>query len=153
MSEDPRPPVWVGHVGIKAADIEKSNDYWVTIGMRPIVTGDGFAVLELRGGTFNERHFRGDSVPDFNVYRQRVELTSDVRRWAPWIQQDLFFDHERGFFRTRTRIGENWNLRNNKQISFAYQFQYTQNRAGEWTPQHTIVFRYWFGARASARGR
>ena len=39
------------------------------------------------------------------------------------------------------------------QLLLAYQFQYTQNRAGEWTPQHAIVFRYWFGARISARGR
>ena len=109
--------------------------------------------LEVRGGTFYERHFRGDSIDDFNVYRQRVEMSSDVRRHAPWLQQDFFFDHERGFFRVRTRVGLQWNLSNSRQLSLAYQFQYTQNRAGTWTPQHTAVIRYWIGSRFSARGR
>ena len=49
--EDPRPPVWVGHVVLATTDVAKGNDYWVAVGMRPITSGDGFAVLELRGGT------------------------------------------------------------------------------------------------------
>ena len=48
---DPRPAVWVGHVVLSTTDIAGANDYWTSIGMRPLVTGDGFAVLELRGGT------------------------------------------------------------------------------------------------------
>lgn len=39
-----------------------------------------------------------------------------------------------------------------KQVTLAYQFQYTENRLGIWTPQHAIVFRFWFGQRLSARG-
>ena len=49
--QDPRPPVWVGHIVLATTDVAKSNDYWVTAGMRPIENGDGFAILELRGGT------------------------------------------------------------------------------------------------------
>ena len=49
--EDPRPSVWVGHVVLATTDVAKGNDYWVAVGMRPIASGDGFAVLELRGGT------------------------------------------------------------------------------------------------------
>ena len=48
---DERPSVWVGHVTMKANRIDESNDFLVTLGLRPIVQGDGFAVLELRGGT------------------------------------------------------------------------------------------------------
>ena len=49
--KDPRPSVWVGHVILATPDIAVANDYWVAAGMRPITSGDGFAVLELRGGT------------------------------------------------------------------------------------------------------
>ena len=51
MTEDPRPPVWIGHVVIQACNIKAAADYWIKLGMRPIADGDGFAVLELRGGT------------------------------------------------------------------------------------------------------
>jgi len=48
---DPRPPVWVGHVALRVADVGPSADYWTQLGLRFITKGDGFAVLELRGGT------------------------------------------------------------------------------------------------------
>ena len=109
--------------------------------------------LELDGGTLYERHFRGDEVSDFNVYRQRVEISADNWKLSPWGQQDFSFDHSRGFYRTRSRIGLLWSSQQNKQIAVAYQFQYTQREPGTWAPQHAILFRYWFGQRLSARGR
>ena len=51
VSNEQPPPVWVGHVILGATDITRSNEYFVKLGMREIVSGDGFAVLELRGGT------------------------------------------------------------------------------------------------------
>ena len=108
--------------------------------------------VRFRGGLFYERHFRGDAIDDFNVYRTRLELRGDGIRNEPWAQQDFFFDHARSFFRTRTRVGFLWNLRREQQVRLAYQFQYTQNRAGDWGPQHAIVFRYWFGSTLSWRG-
>ena len=50
-SNDERPPIWVGHVVLGATDVATSSDYFVKLGMRHIVSGEGFAVLELRGGT------------------------------------------------------------------------------------------------------
>jgi catechol 2,3-dioxygenase-like lactoylglutathione lyase family enzyme len=50
-TSDERPPLWVGHITLPANDVARANDYWVAAGMRAIVQGDGFAVLELRGGT------------------------------------------------------------------------------------------------------
>ena len=108
--------------------------------------------IRFRGGLFYERHFRGDAIPDFNVYRTRLELRGDGVQNEPWGQHDFFFDHERGFFRTRTRVGFLWNLKNEQQIRLAYQFQYTQDRRGNWSPQHAVVFRYWFGSKLSWRG-
>ena len=51
MSDDPRPPVWIGHVHMQTDRVEASNAFLVELGLRPIASGDGFAVLELRGGT------------------------------------------------------------------------------------------------------
>ncbi len=52
MSEtDPRPPVWVGHISLTTHCLPESHDFMVSLGMRPIFKGDGFAVLELRAGT------------------------------------------------------------------------------------------------------
>jgi len=34
MADDPRPPVWVGHVVLGVADLGKSKDYWTRLGLR-----------------------------------------------------------------------------------------------------------------------
>ena len=47
---DPRPPVWVGHISLTTDRLAESNDFMVVLGMRPIVKGKDFAVLELRAG-------------------------------------------------------------------------------------------------------
>lgn len=48
---DPRPAVWVGHITMQTTRVAESNKFMLELGMRPIVDGEGFAVLELRGGT------------------------------------------------------------------------------------------------------
>ena len=48
---DPRPPVWVGHIQLTTDRLSESHEFMVALGMRSIVTGDHFAVLELRAGT------------------------------------------------------------------------------------------------------
>ncbi len=50
-ASDPRPPVWVGHVALGSTNVTKTGDYLVKLGLRPIVSRDDVAVLELRGGT------------------------------------------------------------------------------------------------------
>ena len=50
-ADDPRPGVWIGHAVLPTPDIEATEAFMVGVGMRPIERGDGFAVLELRGGT------------------------------------------------------------------------------------------------------
>lgn len=53
MSEDTdrRPPVAVGHVRLPAVDVGAAARWLEAVGLRPIVTRDELAVLELRGGT------------------------------------------------------------------------------------------------------
>jgi hypothetical protein len=48
---DQRPPVAVGHVRILVSDVAAAAHWLETVGLRPIVTRDELAVLELRGGT------------------------------------------------------------------------------------------------------
>ena len=48
---DLRPPLWVGHITMQTNSIAESNKFMIDLGMRPIDEGDGYAVLELRGGT------------------------------------------------------------------------------------------------------
>ena len=48
---DQRPPVAVGHVRLLVNDVGAAARWLETVGLRPIVTRDELAVLELRGGT------------------------------------------------------------------------------------------------------
>jgi len=48
---DQRPPVAVGHVRLNVSDVGAAARWLETVGLRPIVTMDALAVLELRGGT------------------------------------------------------------------------------------------------------
>ena len=48
---DPRPAVWIGHVTLSTPEIEKTSDFLVRIGMRPIEQLENVAIFELRGGT------------------------------------------------------------------------------------------------------
>lgn len=48
---DRRPPVAVGHVRLPVADVGAAALWLERVGLRPIVTMDDLAVLELRGGT------------------------------------------------------------------------------------------------------
>jgi hypothetical protein len=48
---DQRPPVAVGHVRLNVSNVGAAARWLETAGLRPIVTMDDLAVLELRGGT------------------------------------------------------------------------------------------------------
>jgi hypothetical protein len=48
---DQRPPVAVGHVRLNVTNVGAAARWLETVGLRPIVTMDELAVLELRGGT------------------------------------------------------------------------------------------------------
>jgi hypothetical protein len=51
MSEDSRPPVWIGHVVLETSCLVETEQFMLKIGMRSVVHGPDVAVLELRGGT------------------------------------------------------------------------------------------------------
>ena len=50
--EDPRPRVWVGHIGPHpATDLEATVAFFELLGTRTVASMEHMAVLELRGGT------------------------------------------------------------------------------------------------------
>ncbi len=78
VTNDQPPPVWVGHVMLGATDVAKSCDYFVKLGMRHIVSGEGFAVLELRGGTHlvlekRDAPAEGSSAP-FDIMVEDIDV-------------------------------------------------------------------------------
>ena len=61
---DQRPPVAVGHVRLNVVDVGAAARWLESVGLRPIVTRDELAVLELRGGTHVVvRHTEQPPVP------------------------------------------------------------------------------------------
>ncbi|MBW2229892.1 MAG: VOC family protein [Deltaproteobacteria bacterium] len=48
---DLRPSVWVGHILLTTDKLDASHKFMTLLGMRSISQGEGFVVLELRGGT------------------------------------------------------------------------------------------------------
>ena len=50
-TEDKRPSVWVGHVAMHSNRIPESCEFMQKIGMRLIMGGADFGLLEMRGGT------------------------------------------------------------------------------------------------------
>lgn len=46
-----RPPLWIGHARLTASDLDRSADFWRTVGMREVERNEQIVVLELRGGT------------------------------------------------------------------------------------------------------
>ena len=49
--KDQRPPVAIGHVRLSVSDVGAASRWLEMVGLRPIVTREELAVLELRGGT------------------------------------------------------------------------------------------------------
>lgn len=46
-----RPRFAIGHVNLTAGDVAALNDWYVEIGMRPVVLFERMAIIELAGGT------------------------------------------------------------------------------------------------------
>ena len=46
-----RPRFAIGHIGLTAADVEELARFYVEIGMRPVLTTERMAIIELLGGT------------------------------------------------------------------------------------------------------
>ena len=50
-ADNQRPEVWAGHIEMETDQLEASESFMTTLGMRPIFKSDEIAVLELRAAT------------------------------------------------------------------------------------------------------
>lgn len=68
-----RPPVWIGHVSLTTDCLTDSHAFMVSLGMRPIVKGEDFAVLELRAGTHLILQARDQIKPEMAPFDLMVD--------------------------------------------------------------------------------
>ena len=85
---DPRPAVWIGHVALHSPRVPETIDFMLQIGMREVARGDGFAVLEMRGGT----HLVVTGDPDSSLLRGGFDLMVDDIDAAHARFSELGFD-------------------------------------------------------------
>ncbi len=77
---DDRPPVWVGHIHLETDRLAESHDFLVLLGMRSLVKGDEFAVLELRAGTHLVLQLRDTIEAGEAPFDLMVENIDDTHR-------------------------------------------------------------------------
>ncbi len=70
---DQRPPVWIGHVAMHSGEVAATREFMQTIGMRLVAGDEGFAVLEMRGGT----HLVVTANADSDLIRGGFDLMVD----------------------------------------------------------------------------
>ena len=93
--------------------------------------------VRVEGTTLYERHAGRPNVPDFNRYRQQVEIERPSARVSPWLHQSLAFER-RGFVRSRSRVGLRWRLGSGHSFIGAYQFERRRSGAA-WRPRHAVL--------------
>ena len=92
--------------------------------------------VRVEGTTLYERHVGRPDVPDFNRYRQQVELERPRARLSPWFYQSVAFKR-RGFVRSRSRMGVRWRFTAGHSVRGGYQYESIREGAA-WRPRHAI---------------
>ena len=98
--------------------------------------------IRVEGTTLLERHVGGPDIPDFNRYRQQVEVERPRARVSPWLYQSVAFER-RGFVRSRSRVGVRWRFRSGHVVTGAYQFERRKSGA-TWRPRHAVLSEWSF---------
>ncbi|MCZ6641825.1 MAG: VOC family protein [Gammaproteobacteria bacterium] len=75
-----RPPIWVGHVVLRVADVEASKAFFVKLGMRALEPDASVGILELRGGTHlvilpTDQPVAQDAQSSFDLMVEDIEAT------------------------------------------------------------------------------
>jgi catechol 2,3-dioxygenase-like lactoylglutathione lyase family enzyme len=78
MASEERPPIAIGHVTLRVADVPRAAAFYVELGLRPVMQKPSMAILELRGGTHlllfkAQRSTRGRAVRSFDFMVAEVD--------------------------------------------------------------------------------
>lgn len=103
--------------------------------------------FRVEGTTLYERHIGQADVPDFNRYRQQVDVERPRARLSPWFHQGVALER-RGFMRSRSRMGVRWSFASGDSVRGAYQYERIKVGAS-WQPRHAVYSEWSFvlGAR------
>ena len=119
------------------------NRTWTGVGFRwdhRLRAGLTYPLLQrgfrVEGTTLYERHVGPPDVPDFNRYRQQIEVERPRARLSPWLYQSVAFERM-GFVRSRSRMGVRWNFASGHSVRGAYQYEWIKAGA-TWRPRHAI---------------
>ena len=104
--------------------------------------------VRVEGTTLYERHIGRPDVPDFNRYRQQIEVERPRARLSPWLYQSLAFER-RGLVRSRSRLGVRWRFASGHALRGAYQYESIRDGA-TWRPRRALYSEWSFDL--TARG-
>ena len=99
-----RPPVWTGHLVLSSPDPQQAGNFYEKLGFRPVAVMEGFAVMELRGGThlvIRNDPEAGPGPAGFDLMVEDLDATRDA--WAAMgVEVSPVTRDERGIHRTFT---------------------------------------------------
>lgn len=72
-----RPPIAVGHVTLRVADVGPAAEFYAVLGLRPIMQRESMAIFELRGGT-HLLLFRAKGKPKKGPVRSFDFMVDDI---------------------------------------------------------------------------
>ena len=98
--------------------------------------------FRVEGTTLYERHIGQPDAPDFNRYRQQVEVERPRARLSPWFFQGVALER-RGFMRSRSRMGVRWSFASGHSMRGAYQYERIKVGA-TWRPRHAVYSEWSF---------
>lgn len=100
-AEEQSPPIAIGHVTLRVTEIDRAEDFYRSLGLRPILKREELAILELRGGTHlvlfrDEAEPEAGPVRDFDFMVEDVEAAHAALRGAGIEGTAIDEDHVAG---------------------------------------------------------
>ncbi|WP_026941694.1 VOC family protein [Hellea balneolensis] len=79
-TNDTRPDISIGHIGLRVSDFQKSYDFFMLIGARSVMHRPGIAILELRGGTHLILRYDPDAAATHAEFDLMVDDIDEMRK-------------------------------------------------------------------------
>jgi hypothetical protein len=92
--------------------------------------------VKIESVTSLERNFSVRDRPDFNRYRETIDIEKVRRGVSPFFAEQLAFRSD-GLVWTRTALGLRWRLPSGFRFEAGYQFE-SQKIGPVWVPRHAI---------------
>lgn len=77
MESGERPPIAIGHVTLRVADMARATAFYAELGLRPVIENPSMAILELRGGT-HLMLFKAKRAPKVGAVRSFDFMVDEV---------------------------------------------------------------------------